>query len=52
MDEHNPPIMLPNGEIYSQKAILEMCEKNNGVLTCPQTNEVFKMDQITKIFLS
>ena len=19
MDEHNPPVMLPNGEVYSQK---------------------------------
>eukprot|EP00009_Paramoeba_aestuarina_P014347 CAMPEP_0201533442 /NCGR_PEP_ID=MMETSP0161_2-20130828/53250_1 /ASSEMBLY_ACC=CAM_ASM_000251 /TAXON_ID=180227 /ORGANISM="Neoparamoeba aestuarina, Strain SoJaBio B1-5/56/2" /LENGTH=157 /DNA_ID=CAMNT_0047937463 /DNA_START=549 /DNA_END=1019 /DNA_ORIENTATION=- len=37
MDEHNPPMVLPNGYVYSQKAMEEMSKKNGGLITCPRT---------------
>lgn len=30
MDEHNPPMILPNGNAYSEKALKEMAERNGG----------------------
>ncbi|KAK8979382.1 hypothetical protein V6N11_000529 [Hibiscus sabdariffa] len=41
MDTENPPQVLPNGYVYSTKALKEMAEKNNGKITCPRTDSVF-----------
>ncbi|KAH9703344.1 protein MAEA-like [Citrus sinensis] len=37
MDTENPPQVLPNGYVYSTKALEEMAKKNNGKITCPRT---------------
>lgn len=52
MDEHNPPIMLPNGEVYSQKGISDLAEKNAGIIICPEKKDEYKLSQIIKIYLS
>lgn len=39
MNEHNPPMVLPNGAVYSQKAVQMMAAKNHGIFTCPKTGE-------------
>ncbi|KAJ0045691.1 hypothetical protein Pint_06164 [Pistacia integerrima] len=39
MDTENPPQVLPNGYVYSTKALEEMAKKNNGKITCPRTVE-------------
>ena len=36
MNEHNPPMVLPNGAVYSQKAI-EQLASAKGVFMCPHT---------------
>ena len=36
MNEHNPPMVLPNGAVYSQKAI-EQLASAKGVFMCPNT---------------
>ncbi|GJR28143.1 macrophage erythroblast attacher-like protein [Tanacetum coccineum] len=33
MDTENPPLVLPNGYVYSEKALLEMANNNNGRIT-------------------
>ncbi|CAI9759858.1 unnamed protein product [Fraxinus pennsylvanica] len=37
MDTENPPLVLPNGYVYSTKALEDMSRKNNGKITCPRT---------------
>lgn len=42
MNEHNPPMVLPNGAVYSQKAI-EQLASAKGVFMCPHTGERLPM---------
>ncbi|KAJ6317569.1 hypothetical protein OIU76_013163 [Salix suchowensis] len=37
MDTENPPQVLPNGYVYSTKALEEMAKRNGGKITCPRT---------------
>jgi hypothetical protein len=37
MNEHNPPMVLPNGAVYSERAVQQVASKNHGIFTCPKT---------------
>lgn len=50
MNEHNPPLMLPNGQVYGTSAI-ERLLKDDGTLTCPRTQEKFVNPKIEKVFI-
>lgn len=50
MDSSNPPLALPNGQVYSEKAINEQI-KANGKFVCPVTNQEYKIDQCKKVFI-
>jgi macrophage erythroblast attacher len=51
MDEDNPPMALPNGQVYSANAIASM--RRGGVVYCPRTREgPFARDEIRKVFLA
>eukprot|EP01016_Furgasonia_blochmanni_P047937 TRINITY_DN7095_c0_g1_i5.p1 TRINITY_DN7095_c0_g1~~TRINITY_DN7095_c0_g1_i5.p1 ORF type:complete len:217 (-),score=27.70 TRINITY_DN7095_c0_g1_i5:110-760(-) len=52
MDEHNPPIALPNQHVYSQKAINDIADSNDGMIVCPETKKEYKLEQVQKIYLS
>ncbi|QRW16955.1 macrophage erythroblast attacher [Rhizoctonia solani] len=52
MDGDNPPLCLPNGQVYSQKALEEQAARNNGQVTCPKTGDVFSFQQTKKMFIS
>ncbi|KAI8855173.1 CTLH/CRA C-terminal to lish motif domain-containing protein [Chytridium lagenaria] len=52
MNEDNPPMVLPNGNVYSAKALEEAAKKAGGVITCPRTNEQFHLSQARKAFIS
>ncbi|KAG9299599.1 hypothetical protein G9A89_020770 [Geosiphon pyriformis] len=52
MDEDNAPMALPNGYVYSQKALNEMAGKNDGKVECPRTGTVFDISQLKKVFIS
>ena len=49
MDEHNPPMMLPNGRVYSQQAITMLTGVTDFV-TCPQTNTTFPLVNVKRVF--
>eukprot|EP00871_Galdieria_phlegrea_P004299 jgi/Galph1/4870/GphlegSOOS_G3585.1 len=53
MDEHNPPMILPNGNVYSERALKDMAEKNEGKICDPQNGDVFDFpsDNIRKAFI-
>ena len=51
MNEHNPPLMLPNGNAYSTNALLAIAHKNAGRVTCPRTNQEFSISDCVKVYL-
>ncbi|KAJ9160001.1 hypothetical protein P3X46_025444 [Hevea brasiliensis] len=52
MDTENPPQVLPNGYVYSTKALEEMAKKNNGTITCPRTGFVCNYSEVVKAYIS
>ncbi|KAI9348102.1 CTLH/CRA C-terminal to lish motif domain-containing protein [Obelidium mucronatum] len=50
MNEDNPPMVLPNGYVYSLKALEEMSLKHDGMLTCPRTSQQFHVSKMRKAF--
>ncbi|KAG6524834.1 protein MAEA homolog [Zingiber officinale] len=52
MDHENPPLVLPNGHVYSTKALEEMSRQNDGRITCPRTGEVCNFTELVKAFIS
>ncbi len=51
MNENNPPMILPNGHVYSQQSLQEMASKNNGRITCPTTMQTFAITEARKVFI-
>ena len=51
MDEHNPPCVLPNGSMYSRKALHRMAAENGGIVTCPRTQEKFALEECKPAFI-
>ncbi|RWR90706.1 macrophage erythroblast attacher [Cinnamomum micranthum f. kanehirae] len=52
MDFDNPPLVLPNGYVYSTKALEEMAKKNDGKINCPRTGFTCNFSELVKAFIS
>ncbi|KAI9387705.1 hypothetical protein POPTR_010G213950v4 [Populus trichocarpa] len=52
MDTENPPLVLPNGYVYSTKALEEMAKRNDGKVTCPRTSLVCNYSELVKAYIS
>lgn len=52
MDTENPPMVLPNGYVYSTKALEEMARRNNGKITCPRTGVICNYSDLAKAYIS
>nr|GLL27894.1 macrophage erythroblast attacher [Ipomoea trifida] len=52
MDTENPPLVLPNGYVYSTKALEEMAKKNDGRITCPRTSYTCNYTDLVKAYIS
>ncbi|KIK20479.1 hypothetical protein PISMIDRAFT_657461 [Pisolithus microcarpus 441] len=52
MDEDNMPMAFPNGYVYSREALEEMAAKNDGKVTCPQSNHTCDFSTLKKVFIS
>ncbi|CAD8135151.1 unnamed protein product [Paramecium pentaurelia] len=52
MDENNPPMMLPNNQVYSQQSLLQMSEQQNGYVYCIVTKQTFKINECVRVFLT
>ncbi|GAB0099139.1 E3 ubiquitin-protein transferase MAEA [Sergentomyia squamirostris] len=50
LNEHNLPMMLPNGQIFGQQALPHIT-KGNGIIVCPITNQSFCQPKIEKVFV-
>lgn len=51
MDENNPPMALPNGNVYSYDAIREIADENDGVMIDPKTQQRARMSELRKCFV-
>jgi len=49
MDESNPPLAFPNGQVYSSNAITKMAF--NGAIKCPVSGLTCKVDELRKVFI-
>ncbi|XP_070541046.1 E3 ubiquitin-protein transferase MAEA-like [Ptychodera flava] len=51
MNEHNPPMMLPNGYVYGENSLRAMAAEHDGKITCPRTKDLYTIDQAEKVFV-
>jgi macrophage erythroblast attacher len=51
MDENNPPMVLPNGNVYSNESLIRLAARNNGQVTDPRTGETFSLSDLRKCFI-
>lgn len=49
LNEHNPPMMLPNGHIYGELSLKTIA--NNGRIVCPKTQQDFRVDEALKVYV-
>lgn len=49
IDEFNPPVVLPNGQLYSEQGVKKIMEDNK--FKCPVTGSVYSMNQISRVFI-
>ncbi|EIW78394.1 hypothetical protein CONPUDRAFT_108277 [Coniophora puteana RWD-64-598 SS2] len=52
MDEDNPPMAFPNGQVYSRDSLEEMASKKNGKVICPHTGYTCELSALKKVFIS
>ncbi|KAG5351374.1 hypothetical protein C0989_006808 [Termitomyces sp. Mn162] len=52
MDEDNPPMAFPNGNVYSREALEEMASKNSGLVICPRSGTTCELSMLRKVFIS
>ena len=51
MNDNNPPLMLPNGNVYSESALQQMCSSSSTSITCPKTQDKYTIQDVRKIFI-
>ncbi|XP_076811478.1 E3 ubiquitin-protein transferase MAEA-like isoform X2 [Clavelina lepadiformis] len=49
MNEHNHPMMLPNGYVYGEKGLAQIA--CNGRVICPKTKQEFDLNHAEKLFV-
>jgi macrophage erythroblast attacher len=52
MDENNPPLVLPNGNVYSTKALQDLAKNNGGKVIDPRSGQTYDLSQAKKAFLA
>jgi macrophage erythroblast attacher len=51
MDETNPPLVLPNGNVYSTNALRKFAKEHDGTVTCPRTHESFPLTDCQRVYV-
>eukprot|EP00041_Stephanoeca_diplocostata_P038482 m.1519052 g.1519052 ORF g.1519052 m.1519052 type:complete len:387 (+) comp25223_c0_seq3:165-1325(+) len=51
MDEDNPPMMLPNGFVYSRDALVDMSKARGGVVTCPRSHKTYAFSDVVRVYI-
>ncbi len=50
MDENNPPVVLPDGRVYSRRAIDALTDCADGTLPDPQTGDRIAIADLRRAF--
>ncbi|GMF24684.1 unnamed protein product [Phytophthora fragariaefolia] len=52
MDEHNPPLVLPNGRVYSKRGIDLLTKRStDGMIKCVDTHDVFSPTDVKPVYI-
>lgn len=52
MDEHNPPLVLPNGRVYSKRGIELLTQRSSdGMIKCVDTHDVFSPSDVKPVYI-
>ncbi|KUF97408.1 Leucine-rich repeat-containing protein 56 [Phytophthora nicotianae] len=52
MDEHNPPLVLPNGRVYSKRGIELLTQRSSdGTIKCVDTQDVFSPTDVKPVYI-
>ena len=51
INEHNLPLVLPNGNVYGELSLKQMASTNNGKIICPRTKEIFDFKDAEKVYV-
>jgi macrophage erythroblast attacher len=51
MNGDNLPMALPNGNVYSSKALRKMADQNEGSVICPKTNQKFALKDCKVVYV-
>ena len=51
LNENNHPLMLPNGYVYGEQALIKMASENDGQIICPRTKEIFSFSDCEKVYV-
>lgn len=51
LNEHNQPMVLPNGYVYGLTSLKRMAALNSGKIICPRTKRVFDLNDAEKVFV-
>ncbi|KAL4109462.1 hypothetical protein PRIC1_001162 [Phytophthora ramorum] len=52
MDEHNPPLVLPNGRVYSKRGIELLTQRSSdGTIKCVDTHDVFSQTDVKPVYI-
>lgn len=52
MDADNPPMVLPNGNVYSLNGLKKFAGEGSAKAKCPRTGAEFAWDELRKIFVT
>jgi macrophage erythroblast attacher len=51
MTDDNPPVVLPNGFVYSQKGVSQVMARNGGQMRCPRTGAVYAPEELRRAYI-
>lgn len=51
MNDANPPVVLPNGYVYSQKAVEQIMSRSGSKMICPRTRSEYSPEELRRAFI-
>lgn len=51
LNENNPPLVLPNGNVYGEMALKQMATENDGKVVCARTKEIYHYNELSKVYV-
>lgn len=51
LNEHNHPMVLPNGFVYGEQSLKKMALENGGHIVCPRSSNKYDMKEAVKVYV-